>query len=185
MKCVVKSRPRATMGAYFARVIPLLLLICGPLAELALGRPPTHSTAPVMDVELSRDDTLVGQAIGSGAVPLTNTRVALQQRGREVARSLTAPDGSFSIRGVRPGRYEIAVGANRRTCRVWAPNTAPPASRRAALVVPDRQVIRRRGSTSSYQSTESSTTSLTVAADGQYRPRPSGRSSYPLRPASP
>jgi hypothetical protein len=78
---------------------------------------------------------LIGQAVDAQGVPLAQTPVSAWQQGRPVVATTTDPAGVFLAKGLRGGTCEIAAGEARGVFRLWAPGTAPPSAKPAALLV--------------------------------------------------
>jgi len=124
------------------------LLIPGPMLQAATGdagpRDRAERAQPaVVDVALSAGGTLQGQVIDPQGNPMGRTAVSIQQADREVAGTVTDPSGRFRATGLSGGTYRIVAGQATGTFRLWAPNTAPPSARPAALVLPLHQALVR------------------------------------------
>jgi hypothetical protein len=89
----------------------------------------------VLDVALDAAGVLHGQVVDQDGAPLARVPVDISQQQRQIGATLTGSDGYFAIAGLRGGIYQIGVGQNQTTWRVWAPGAAPPSSRRAAMLV--------------------------------------------------
>jgi hypothetical protein len=130
------------MGLWKAGAVSLAclgLLIPTPMlnaARAASGDRPAEKPVPVAaDVALGAGGRLVGQAVDAAGRPLAAAPVILQQADREVAATTADQQGRFAVRGLRGGTYRIAAGEAQGVYRLWAPGTAPPSARPAALVV--------------------------------------------------
>jgi hypothetical protein len=127
------------------------MLITGPVLEAAtVESGQSHLAAgpftAAPDVALDAEGTLHGQVVDVQGNPQSKTAVAVRHRGREVARTVSDESGRFRLSGLRGGLHEIVVGQSATVCRAWAPNTAPPSARPAALVVlGDQQVLGQCG----------------------------------------
>jgi len=124
------------------------LLIPGPMLQASTtdagSQDRADGRAPaVVDVALSDGGTLHGQVVDPQGNPLSRTAVSIQQFDREVANTVTDPSGRFRATGLSGGTYRIVAGQATGTFRLWAPNTAPPSARPAALVVPGNQQLVR------------------------------------------
>jgi hypothetical protein len=97
------------------------------------------------DVALGDGGVLVGQVVNPQGVVKANANVSIRYGNHEVVRTTTDANGVFAAKGLRGGQYEILTDDGYRTCRLWAPETAPPAARPAALVVSGQQVVRGQG----------------------------------------
>jgi hypothetical protein len=116
------------------------------VAMLGMSLPPaalaaTPATA-VNDVALRADGLLVGQVVDQQGVAKANTVVAVRYANHEIVRTTTDANGVFAARGLRGGEYQLLTDQGSSQCRLWAPETAPPASKNAALVVTGHSVVR-------------------------------------------
>lgn len=89
----------------------------------------------VLDVALGQGGRFVGQVVNGAGAPVKQRRVALRQGAVEVATANTDEGGYFEVRGLRGGVYQVVTDEGGAVYRLWAPNTAPPAAKSAALLV--------------------------------------------------
>ena len=115
------------------------------VTEAADERPLPHVVPKVTDVQLQEGGVLLGQVVDSNAVPVPATPVSLRQMGREIARTVTDPTGTFAFDKLRGGTYEIVAGRSQGIYRIWAPNTAPPTAQPSVLITPSGQDVRGQG----------------------------------------
>jgi hypothetical protein len=94
------------------------------------------------DIALQSGGVLVGQVVDQQGVAKAGVPVSIQYGKHEVARTTTDANGVFAAKGLRGGQYEILTQDGVSVCRLWAPETAPPAARSAALVVSGNDVVR-------------------------------------------
>lgn len=115
-------------------------LACAMMAFPQLGL----ATEPAFthDVALRPGGLLIGQVVDSQGVPRSDVTVSLRFAEHEIARTTTDAKGYFAIHGVRGGQHQIVAEDGASTCRLWAPNTAPPSAYPAALVICGGQVVR-------------------------------------------
>lgn len=100
----------------------------------------------IVDVTLYDGGALRGQVVDLQGQPLARTTVSVRQFDREIATAVTNDVGYFRMTGLRGGMYAIAAAEAVGTCRLWAPNTAPPSAQPGALVVVgDHQVLGQGG----------------------------------------
>jgi hypothetical protein len=97
------------------------------------------------DVALRDGGVLVGQVVNPQGLAKAGANISIRQGNHEVVRTTSDANGVFAAKGLRGGQYEILTDEGIRTCRLWAPNTAPPAARPAALLVSGQTVVRGQG----------------------------------------
>lgn len=133
--------------------IVLLSLTClgmilpAPALEMALGAEPSAETTPAVtrllhDASLQPGGVLVVHVVDSRGLPRPGTQVSLSQSNRKLAAGVTGQSGSFSVKGLPGGTYEISAGQTRAVYRLWAPRTAPPAARSKVVLVADANPVR-------------------------------------------
>jgi hypothetical protein len=105
----------------------------------ALAVEPVHSGT---DVALRDGGLLVGQVVDPQGVAQAGAVVSVRYAEHEVVRTVTDANGVFAARGLRGGQYQLLTDDGISVCRLWAPNTAPPAARPAALLVSGNDVVR-------------------------------------------
>jgi hypothetical protein len=101
-----------------------------------------ESTAQHADVALRPGGVLVGQVVDQQGAAKPGTAVSVQYSDYEVVRTTTDANGVFAAQGLRGGQYQLVTEDGISVCRLWAPDTAPPAARPAALVVTGSNVVR-------------------------------------------
>jgi hypothetical protein len=116
------------------------------VACLGMTLPPsalaTSPAAATNDVALRSGGLLVGQVVTREGAAKAGTVVSVRQGEHEVVRTTTDENGVFAAQGLRGGNYQIMTNDGASECRLWAPETAPPAARSAALVVSGNDVVR-------------------------------------------
>ncbi len=133
--------------------IVLLSLTClgmilpAPALEMALGAEHSDQTTPAVtsrphDATLHAGGVLVVEVVDSRGIPRPGSQVSLSQADRKLATGVTDRSGSFSVKGLSGGTYEIAAGQTRAVYRLWAPRTAPPAARSKVVLVTDSNPVR-------------------------------------------
>lgn len=108
----------------------------------ATARFTSSAAGAVRDVALRDGGRLTGQVLDVAGAPVADTAVAVVDRGRVLASTQTGADGRFAISGVRAGVYEVATCSGVTVCRLWAPQTAPPAAQADAMVIHGDTVVR-------------------------------------------
>jgi hypothetical protein len=105
----------------------------------ALASPPSNLAN---DVALRDGGLLIGQVVDAQGAAQAGTVVSIVYGDQEVVRTTTDQNGVFAAQGLRGGQYQIATDSGLSVCRLWAPNTAPPAAHEAAIVVTGQDVVR-------------------------------------------
>ncbi len=101
------------------------------LPQVALAVEPTP---PVEDIALAEGGVLHGKVVdlqgsGVGGVPLS-----VKSQNREVVRTTTNTDGSFTVNGLNDGVYQLAASDGQGVYRLWSAKKAPPVARNGAIV---------------------------------------------------
>jgi hypothetical protein len=94
------------------------------------------------DVALRPGGILVGQVVDQQGIAKAGTEVSIRFAEHEVVRTTTDLNGVFAAQGLRGGQYQLLTEDGVSVCRLWAPDTAPPAARPAALVVSGNTAVR-------------------------------------------
>jgi len=106
--------------------------LCLPQVGFAVTLP---VPAPVVrDVVLSQDGVLHGRVINAQRSAVPGVPVTVRAQYRAVAIATTAPDGSFSVPGMKGGVYEIAAANGSGVYRVWSADAAPPVAQVSATI---------------------------------------------------
>lgn len=115
-------------------------LVCPPsvMAEQTAEQP----TSGIKDVALAPGGVLVGQVVDPQGAFRSGSTVVIQQGDQEIVRTQTDQNGVFAARGIRGGQYLVASENGQCLCRLWAPDTAPPAASNAVVVVTGQDVVR-------------------------------------------
>jgi hypothetical protein len=120
--------------------------VAAAVACMGMMLPPAAlAEAPVAgnnDIALRHGGVLVGQVVDQQGVAKAGTPVSIHYGKQEVARTTTDANGVFAAKGLRGGQYELLTLDGVSVCRLWAPDTAPPTARSAALVVSGNDVVR-------------------------------------------
>jgi hypothetical protein len=127
---------------WFGTIAAAVACIGTSLPTTGLAAPPTAGNH---DVALREGGVLVGQVVNQQGLAKANANVSIRYGHHEVVRTTTDANGVFAAKGLRGGQYEILTDDGIRTCRLWAPETAPPAARQAALLVSGENVVRGQG----------------------------------------
>ena len=111
-------------------------IVCPPTALAAA--PPNGAK----DVALAPGGVLVGQVVDQQGAVRAGSTVRIQQGDQEIVRTQTDKNGVFAAQGLRGGQYLIVSDDGQSICRLWAPNTAPPAASDGVVVVTGQDVVR-------------------------------------------
>ena len=126
---------RKSMGNLAAALACWAMII--PSSAIAV-EPTSHHA----DVALRPGGVLVGQVVDQQGAVKPDTVVSVQYSDYVVVRTTTDAHGVFAAQGLRGGQYQLVTEDGISVCRLWAPDTAPPAARPAALVVTGNNVVR-------------------------------------------
>lgn len=96
----------------------------------------------VRDVSLGEDGSLRGTLLTPDGKPQANADVVLRKGTEVVGAAKTQIDGSFVMRQVRPGLYELISARSANLFRVWNSRGAPPAALATATLVQSDLIIR-------------------------------------------
>ena len=117
-----------------------VLGICFP--QPLLASPPVKQSPVAGDIALGKGGVFLGQVVDANGAVTANVPVSLRQGDRELAQARTDAGGHFAFSGLRGGVYQIAVAEGVTSYRVWAERTAPPKTKRTALVVSGQDLVR-------------------------------------------
>jgi hypothetical protein len=126
---------RNSLGNVAAALACVAMIV--PSSALAV-----EPTALPIDVALRPGGVLIGQVVDRQGAVQPGKVVSVQFADYEVVRTTTDANGVFAAQGLRGGQYQVVTDDGISLCRLWAPNTAPPAARPAALVVAGTDVVR-------------------------------------------
>ncbi len=136
-------RPRflsyaAAMVATAGMVLPLSA-IAGDVKQAAHTQ---TAPAPAADIQLTADNQFVGSLVNAQGQPVAGAEVVFKHNQKEVARTVTAQDGSFSSSLPHAGLYQVNAGQQSATYRVWTNHTAPPKAAPKALMINGQNAVR-------------------------------------------
>ena len=94
----------------------------------------------MLDVALGERGTLLGYVVDGKGVRQSSERLVVRRSGEELAAVVTDAEGRFLVSGLGGGVVELEVSGRTTVCRVWYPGTAPPAAKKAVLIVTDDAV---------------------------------------------
>jgi len=130
------------------KMVPLALCVA-MLASPALAQTPTGTPASaprkqfeVKDVSLQPGGMMQGVALSTSAKPIAGADVVVCYGTHVIARTKTAADGSFAVKGLRAGAHTVQVGSRSHVFRLWTAAAAPPDAIRTVAVNGDNGVVR-------------------------------------------
>lgn len=107
------------------------------------AQPTKAAQAPVVtDIALASNGTLVGQVVNAQGAALDGAVVSLTQGKKQIAKTVAAKDGSFEVKNLKGGVYQVSAGQSSGLFRVWTEKTAPPSAKAKAVLVSGTQVVR-------------------------------------------
>lgn len=102
----------------------------------------SHSKSGIADVVLSTDAGLSGRFIDGEGQAVDGAIVTLSRHGHIVGRTSTDSSGVYHLPHVQQGVYQVTLGTQTQTIRVWNPQLAPPAAQATITTVRADQVVR-------------------------------------------
>lgn len=102
--------------------------------------------SPIRDIALQQGGILRGEVLSAEGQGAFGQTISLASKGESVATAVVGTDGKFTISGLRPGVYSVAIGETQSVLRLWSEPAAPPAAVSELLLVQqESQVIRGKG----------------------------------------
>jgi hypothetical protein len=112
---------------------------CLPTAAWSADAP--RAAASGVDVALGDGGLFVGQVVDAQGAKIAKAEVSIRYDGKEVVRTATDDNGVFAAKGLRGGQYDVVAADHSAPVRLWAPDTAPPSARTAALIITGGDVV--------------------------------------------
>jgi hypothetical protein len=140
MKLSGLTRSWISMAACYAVLSAQLVQAATPPVPPAAG----DAAPAVRDVALHANGVLAGQVLDAQGAPLARVAISVMSQGKEIAKTQTDANGTFTVAELKGGVYSIVTPIGTSNYRAWSPRTAPPAAAQAALIVPDDAVVRGR-----------------------------------------
>ena len=97
---------------------------------------------PVVDVAMVGPGVLQGRVSSELGAAQAAAPVIVRRGGETLAVATTDADGTFVVRGLAAGVYEIVTDGTAAIIRIWAPGTAPPVAARMIELRTSRDVVR-------------------------------------------
>jgi len=110
--------------------------------NVVAAKSPTKAASAILDVQMAKDGVLTGEVFNAKKEPVRNATISVRQGRNEVAQARSGEDGTFAVKGLKPGVYHVVAGTGQGLYRVWTTNSAPPKALTGIKVVSDRSVIR-------------------------------------------
>lgn len=116
------------------------------LAIVGMAVPVQAADAPakrtIQDVQLTKDNLLLGVVVGSTGQPEANAMVQISHGTQVVATIKTDTKGRYAVRGLRAGVHSVKTANHQETCRFWTAKTAPPTAKKALITANNEYVLR-------------------------------------------
>ena len=141
MKAIQLMRSAAVALASFGIVCPQLVQ-AGNSQAPAQAHQAAHPVSAVKDVALAEGGTFKGAVLNPQGHPVARTAVVVAKADQLIAQTHTDEDGRFAMSGLQGGVYQVATVSGVEIYRLWAPNTAPPAAGREALLMAGDTLVR-------------------------------------------
>ena len=123
--------------AAFGMMVPQTRLLADTPAAKA---PVSKASKPakinrVPDLVLTANGTMTGRVCDSSGKVIEGAKVVLKQNNKEIARTVTNNEGTYSFKNLKSGVYQVGSGNTDGVFRVWTEKTAPPSAKEHALLV--------------------------------------------------
>jgi len=117
-------------------------LMAGHALADSAPAPRAQTTSRIADVKLTSESSLAGRYIDGEGRPVDGAIVTLIQNRTIVARTTTDTEGGYQFHQVDQGVYQVVLGSQSQTVRVWNAALAPPASRAVVTTVRADRIVR-------------------------------------------
>lgn len=122
--------------------VVVLVLIAMATNATAATKPQGKQASKLLDVSLQKGGVLVGQVLNPQGKPIAATTISVIDSRQKIAKVFTDRDGNFRVTGLKGGVFRVATLQQQKVCRLWAPQTAPPAAQSGVLLVSKSEVLR-------------------------------------------
>lgn len=99
----------------------------------------------VVDVTISKQGALIGQVLSAAGQPLEKAEIVAIAHKQIVAQTQTDDRGVFQLPVGTAGVYQLVVGKQQLTVRLWQAELAPPATHDSLLCVTQEATVRGQG----------------------------------------
>ena len=120
------------------------LLLAPSLAAQELGARASGPAKGVVDVTLNRQHALQGQVVSAAGEPMRGMTLSILQGGQMLGQVQADGSGRFQFNLPRGGIYQVAVGDQLTSVRVWTAQAAPPGAT-PELILVHGDVLRAQG----------------------------------------
>ncbi|QDV12514.1 hypothetical protein CA51_23990 [Rosistilla oblonga] len=96
----------------------------------------------IQDLALDQQGNLNGSVVDVDGKPVQGATVVIGQQTEHVTTVKTNDEGVYSVKGLKPGVYQVVSFAGLRTYRVWNADSAPEGSVKGAIGVTDTKTFR-------------------------------------------
>lgn len=128
-------------SAAIGLLIPQAGIAAAANPNVAPARQAPRPTA-LTDVALTAEGQLRGQVVDRNGNAQAQMAISVLADEQVVARTVTDPQGYFSVPLARGGVYRIANSQGATPLRVWTKAAAPPTAKNGILFVSDRELAR-------------------------------------------
>ncbi len=116
-----------------------------PSAAIAETTAQPAQNAKVRDVELDKEQALVGAVVNATGVPIPELSVQLWNQNELLHSIETDQKGVFRFASLRGGTYQIAAGNKVQVLRCWAAGSAPPQAHDTFRLTLSEETVRGQG----------------------------------------
>lgn len=102
----------------------------------------TVAPRTIQDVQLTKDNLLLGAVVNATGQPEANAMVQIIHGKQVIATIKTDAKGRYAVRGLRAGVHTVKTAKSQSACRFWTASTAPPAAKKALVSASNDFVVR-------------------------------------------
>ena len=116
------------------------IVVCWCIGSLVIPQStraadPLPARSAVRDISLDTQGSLRGTLVNTEGKPQGERDVVLLRGNEVLGTAKTQADGTFAIKQVRSGTYELASAKAVNLVRVWQARSAPPSAQPTAMIV--------------------------------------------------
>ena len=121
-----------------------------PSAAIVKSTAQPTRNSQVSDVELAKEQALVGVVVNAKGVPVSQLPVQIWHQSKLLKTIESNQKGVFRFTGLRGGTYQIAAGDEVKVLRCWAAGSAPPQARDRMRLTVSENTVRGQGKPAVY-----------------------------------